>query len=96
VEFHHWAAGVVTATSIAHKGAVAGAKVLAGSMVDLLTKPELVEKAKETFKKEIAGATYKPLLPADQKPPLTLNAEEMAKYRELMKPHYFRGSIEFK
>lgn len=96
VAFHHWAAGIATATSIAHKGAVAGAKVLAGSMVDLLTKPELLAKAKETFKKEMAGATYKPLLPPDQKPPLTLNVEEMAKYRDLMRPHYLRVPIQFK
>ncbi len=93
---HHWAATIAVATSIAHKGEVAGAKVLAGSLVDLLTKPELLAKAKETFKKEIAGATYKPLLPADQKPPLSLNAEEMAKYRDLMKPHYLRAPIQFK
>jgi aminobenzoyl-glutamate utilization protein B len=96
VPAHHWAATIAVATSIAHKGEVAGAKVLAGSMVDLLTKPELLAKAKETFKKEVAGATYKPLLPADQKPPLTLNVEEMAKYREQMKPHYLRGPITFK
>jgi aminobenzoyl-glutamate utilization protein B len=96
VAFHHWAAGVATATSIAHKGTVAGAKVLAGSMVDLLTRPELLAKAKETFKKEVAGATYRPLLPPDQKPPLTLNAEEMAKYRNQMKPHYSLAPIQFR
>ena len=54
-------------------------------MVNLLTKPELLAKAKETFKKEVAGATYRPLLPPDQKPPLTLNVEEMAKYRDEIK-----------
>ncbi|HEX9445017.1 MAG TPA: amidohydrolase, partial [Candidatus Binatia bacterium] len=31
---HHWAAGVAPATSLAHKGAVAGAKVLAASALD--------------------------------------------------------------
>jgi aminobenzoyl-glutamate utilization protein B len=87
---------LAVATSIAHKGEVVGAKVLAGSMVDLLTNPDVLAKAKETFKKEVAGATYKPLLPADQKPPLTLNVEEMAKYREAMKPFYLRAPIEFK
>lgn len=93
---HHWAATIAVATSIAHKGEVAGAKVLAGSMVDLLTNPDLLAKAKETFKKEVGGATYKPLLPPDQKPPLSLNTEEMAKYRDLMKPHYLRAPIQFK
>jgi len=93
---HHWAATIAVATSIAHKGEVVGSKVLAGSMMDLLTKPELLAKAKETFKKEVAGATYRPLLPPGQKPPVTLNVEEMAKYRELMKPHYLRVPIQFK
>jgi aminobenzoyl-glutamate utilization protein B len=63
---HHWAAGVAPATSIAHKGAVAGAKVLAASVVDFLTDPKLVEEAKTTFKKETAGFQYKSFLPADQ------------------------------
>jgi len=96
VAFHHWAAAIATATSIAHKATIAGTKVLAGSMVDLLTKPELLAKAKETFKKEVAGATYRPLLPPDQKPPLTLNVEEMAKYRDEMKKHYLHPDIQFK
>ena len=93
---HHWAATIAVATSIAHKGEAAGAKVLAGSMVDLLTKPELMAKAKETFKKEVGNSQYKPLLPMDQKPPLTMNVEEMAKYRDLMKPHYLLAPINFK
>ncbi len=93
---HHWAATIAVATSIAHKGEVVGAKVLAGSMVDLLTQPDLLAKAKETFKKEVAGASYRPLLPPGQKPPVTLNVEEMAKYREAMKPHYLRVPIQFK
>jgi aminobenzoyl-glutamate utilization protein B len=93
---HHWAASIAEATSIAHKGEVAGAKVLAGSMIDVLTKPEIVVSARETFKKEIGGTTYKPLLPMDQKPPLTLNEQEMAKYRDQMKKFYLNVPIGFK
>jgi aminobenzoyl-glutamate utilization protein B len=96
VPFHHWAAAIAGATSIAHKGEVAGAKVMAGSIVDLLTKPDLLAKAKQTFAEEVAGSTYRSLLPADQKPPLDLNADEMAKYREQMKAHYLRADIRFK
>ena len=47
---HHWAAAIAEATSIAHKGSVAGAKVLAGSVVDLLTKPDLIPEARKTFR----------------------------------------------
>ena len=96
VPFHHWAAAVAEATSIAHKGEVVGAKVMAGSIIDLLTHPAILAKAKETFKEEIAGATYRSLLPPDQKPPVELNAAEMAKYRDLMKPHYLKADIHFK
>jgi len=96
VPFHHWAAAIAGATSIAHKGEVAGAKVVAGSIIDVLTKPDVLERAKATFAEEIAGATYRPLLPAGQKPPVSLNADEMAKFREAMRPHYFTGAIRFR
>jgi aminobenzoyl-glutamate utilization protein B len=96
VPFHHWAAAIAGATSIAHKGEVVGAKVMAGSVIDILTKPELLAKAKQTFAQEVAGSTYRSLLPPDQKPPLGLNADEMAKYREQMRPHYASVDIHFK
>ena len=69
---------------------------MAGSVVDLLTKPELLQKAKETFSQEVAGSTYRSLLPPDKKPPIDMNAEEMAKYREAMKAHYLNVPIRFK
>jgi len=96
VPFHHWAAAIAEATSIAHKGTVAGAKVMAGSIIDLLTKPDLLARAKETFKAEVAGSAYRSLLPEGQKPPVDLNAEEMARFRDQMKPHYLRVEIKFK
>ena len=96
VPFHHWCAAVAEATSIAHKGEAAAAKVLAGSIVDLLANPDLLAKAKETFKREIAGSVYKPLLPADQKPRINLNQDEMAKYRDRMKEHYLHPAVVFK
>ena len=34
LNFHHWAAGAALATSIAHKGAVAGAKALAAAVIE--------------------------------------------------------------
>jgi aminobenzoyl-glutamate utilization protein B len=69
---------------------------MAGAIIDLLTKPELLTKARETFRTEVAGSTYRSLLPPDQKPPVDLNAEEMAKYRDQMKVHYLRADINFK
>jgi aminobenzoyl-glutamate utilization protein B len=88
VSYHHWSAGVSLATSIAHKGALAGAKAMAASAIDLLLDPKLITKAKETFKQELGDIEYRPLLPADQKPPVELNRELMDRYRPLMRKHY--------
>jgi len=88
VNFHHWAAGVPLATSIAHKGALAGAKVMAAAIVECLKSPAIVAEAKRTFKDEIGNVEYRPLLPSDQKPPIDLNRATMDKYRPLMEKHH--------
>ena len=41
---HNWANGIAMATPIAHKGAIAGAKVQALTLFDLMVKPELLAK----------------------------------------------------
>ena len=96
VPFHHWAAAIAEATSIAHKGTVVGAKVIAASVVDLLANPDLIARARETFSREVGSSTYRPLLPPGQLPPIELNAEEMAKYREAMRAHYRTVAIRFR
>ena len=63
--FHHWSAGAALTTSIAHKGAVAGAKALSASALDFLTSVDAVDEAWKTFKSEIEGVEYKSLLPVD-------------------------------
>ena len=88
IAYHHWGAGVSLATSVAHKGAVVGAKTMAASAVDLLMDPQLVARAKETFKEEIGDVEYRPLLPDDQQPPLELNRILMERYRSAMEAHY--------
>ena len=40
---HNWANAIAMATPIAHKGVVAGAKVQAMTMIDIVLRPELVE-----------------------------------------------------
>jgi aminobenzoyl-glutamate utilization protein B len=92
---HHWAAGVAPATSIAHKGAVAGAKVLAASVVDFMMDPKLMEEAKATFKEETKGFVYKSFLPPDQKPPVHMNREIMARYRPLLEKFYLKEKPKF-
>jgi aminobenzoyl-glutamate utilization protein B len=95
IGYHHWAAGVALATPIAHKGAVAGAKVLAGSALDFLTRPEMVAEAWTTFKQELGGTEYKPLLPVGQDPPADLNHDLMEAFRPAMREHYLKNKPEF-
>jgi hypothetical protein len=69
---------------------------MAASILDLLTDPARLAKAKATFREEVAGSPYRSLLPPDQKPPVDLNADEMAKYRDLMRPQYVQPVIRFR
>ena len=87
---HNWANAVAMATPIAHKGTTAGAKAQAMTMIDLLTKPELVKMAWEYFNSVQTKETkYQPLLRAEDKPAIEMNRDRMAKYREQMKKHYY-------
>jgi len=51
--------------------------VLAASVLELLTSPELLAKAKDQFRQDIKDTSYFSLLPSDAKPPLDLNREMM-------------------
>jgi aminobenzoyl-glutamate utilization protein B len=95
VNYHNWQAAVTPASSIAHKGAVAGAKVLAASLLDLLTSPALVAKAKEQFREDTRDTPYFSFLPAEAKPPLELNREMMERFRPEMRKHYLNRTPRF-
>lgn len=88
IDFHHWTAGAALATSIAHKGGIAGATVLAGSVIDVLTSPSAIARIKETFRIESGSASYQPLLANDQMPPVDLHRDVMSKFRSSMEAHY--------
>jgi aminobenzoyl-glutamate utilization protein B len=90
IAFHHWSAGAALATSIAHKGAVAGVKALATSVIDYLQRPDLLSRTRESFGREIGEVAYEPLLPNAQQPPSDLNRTEMEKYRQQMQRFYVR------
>lgn len=95
INFHHWAAGVCLATSIAHKGAAAGAKVIAASVLECFENPAVVDAAKETFKAEIGDTIFSSMLPKAQRPPLDLNRSMMEKYRPLLAAHYVQDYPNF-
>jgi aminobenzoyl-glutamate utilization protein B len=87
---HHWANAISMATPIAHKGVVAGAKVQAMTMLDILLQPQLVKDAWDYFTNvETKDIKYKPFFAATDQPPIWLNKERMEKYRPLMKPFYY-------
>jgi aminobenzoyl-glutamate utilization protein B len=96
VQAHHWTAGITPATSIAHKGAVVGAKVLAASVLDLVTSPELRAAAKKQFEEDTKETKYFSLLPPDAKPPVDLNKDIMDKYRPEMRKFYLNKKVQFK
>ncbi len=92
IQYHEWHAAITPTSTIAHKGMVAGAKVLAASILDLMTMPELLQKAHAEFELATAATPYFPVLPADAKPPLDLNETTMAKYRTAMSAFYLHLS----
>ena len=90
VTFHHWSASIAGATPIAHKGANAGAKVVAMTVLDFLTKPEKLDEAKEYFDNvQSKEDFYRPMISEKDPPPFYLNTEKMEKYRDQMEKFYF-------
>ncbi len=87
---HNWADGIAMATPIAHKGVVAGAKVQAMTLLDLIAQPVLVAQAKQYFSEvQTKTVKYRPLMAPTDQPAIWLNAEKMARYREKMRPFYY-------
>ena len=81
------------ATPIAHKGVVAGAKVQAMTILDIVLHPELVEKAWDYYKNvQTKDVKYKSFLRPDDKPAIWLNEKTMAQYRDRMKAMYYDPS----
>ena len=91
---HNWSNAITMATPIAHKGVTAGAKVLAMTMVDLLTKPALVEQAWDYFRDvQTKDTKYQPLISAQDKPAIWLNKKTMDEYRERMRKLYYNPAL---
>lgn len=81
---HHWSAVSAYYGPASWKGLNAGARVMAATAIDLLTKPEVLEALKKEFREYSAEHPYESLLPEGAEPPLDLNKELMDKYRALM------------
>ena len=87
---HNWSSSIAMATPIAHKGVVAGAKVQAMTLLDILSTPKLVSDAWDYFTNEQTKTTkYYPLIGPNDQPPIWLNRDILLKYREEMKKFYY-------
>jgi aminobenzoyl-glutamate utilization protein B len=87
---HNVTSAMAMTTPIAHKGAVAGAKAVALTVLDLMTTPEELVKAKQFFDTDQQKYdTYKPLVSATDVPAIHINDDYMRTYRPLMEPYYF-------
>ena len=87
---HNWANAIAMATPIAHKGTVAGARVQAMTVVDLLMRPDALAQAREYFDKvQSKDRKYTPLIRPQDQPAIHLNKAIMDRYRPEMRKFYF-------
>lgn len=90
---HHWANAITMATPIAHKGAVAAAKVQALTLLDLLLKDELVAGAWDYFTNvQTKETTYTPFITAHDQPAIWLNADIMRRWKPELEKYYYDPS----
>jgi aminobenzoyl-glutamate utilization protein B len=86
---HNWANAITMATPIAHKGVIAGAKVQAMTMLDILLHPDLVKAAWDYFGEQTKEVKYKSFIRDGDKPAIWLNQKTMETYRDRMKQFYY-------
>ncbi len=90
---HHWSNAMAMATPIAHKGIIAGSKVMAMTVLDLILRPELIAQASDYFHNvQLKNNRYEPLLPDSAQPQIHMNREMMARYRPQMSKFYYDAS----
>ena len=87
---HNWNKAIAMATPIAHKGATAGAKVHAMTVLDLLLRPELVEQSWDYFKDvQTKDRQYTTFLRPEDEPAIWLNEDIMAEFRPQLERYYY-------
>jgi aminobenzoyl-glutamate utilization protein B len=87
---HNWTDAIAMATPVAHKGATAGAKAMAMTVMDILLTPKLITDAWDYFRNvQTKDMKYQPLIRPEDRPAIELNTNILAKYREQMRPYYY-------
>ncbi len=65
---HSWQWVATGKSSIAHKGMMTGAKVIAMTAFDALVNPEIIKKAKEELKASLSAGGYRSVIPPEVSP----------------------------
>ena len=90
---HNWNKAIAMATPIAHKGATAGAKVYARTLLDILLTPDLVENARNYFEDvQQKDMTYTSFLRSQDEPAIWLNEEIMEEFKPELEKYYYDPS----
>ncbi len=90
---HHWSSAVAMATPIAHKGVVAGAKVMALTALDFFLDADKVRAAWEYFDEVQTKETkYVSLIQQEDQPAIHLNRSVQESFREELEKLYYDPS----
>jgi len=82
---HSWQSVSSHGSSISHKGLVVAAKVLALTAIDLMMKPEALERAKKEYKERKGDVEYVSAIPSYVEPTLQMHKKYQDEYRRALK-----------
>ncbi|MEE2791585.1 MAG: amidohydrolase [Acidobacteriota bacterium] len=87
---HNWNKAIAMATPIAHKGATAGAKVFARTLLDILLTPALVDDARDYFETvQQSDTKYSSFLRPQDEPAIWLNENLMEDFKPQLEQFYY-------
>lgn len=87
---HNKTSAIAMATPVAHKGAVAGAKAVAMTVLDLMTTPKLITDARDYQQNvQLKDQKYDPVLGPNDPPAIWLNGETMKRLRPQLEKFYY-------
>ena len=90
---HNWSNAIAMATPIAHKGVVAGSKVLATALLDMLTNSKIIADAWDYHNNvQTKDVKYIPFIEPTTPPAIYLNKKIMDEYRPQLKKYYYDPS----
>ena len=90
---HNWNKAIAMATPIAHKGATAGAKVYARTLLDILLSPDLVNDANDYFENvQKQDMEYTSFLRPGDEPAIWLNEDIMRQFKPALEEYYYDPS----